>query len=113
MVGADGPESAKDARIRDILRGGGGGFYHVVKPSFDPQWYLNPSMTCVLATSWETLGTHDLFRFELWGLLWASKPNPSKNGVMGGATALGGYKSRNKSNNQPKNSVDGGEFEMR
>jgi hypothetical protein len=62
----------------------------------------------VLAISWETPGTHDLFYFELWGLLLALKPNPLKNRVMGGATALGGCKSRNKSNNQPKNSVDGG-----
>jgi hypothetical protein len=62
----------------------------------------------VLATSWETPGTRDLFYFELWGLLWAAKPDPSKNRVMGRAMALGGCKSRNKSNNQPKISVDGG-----
>jgi hypothetical protein len=62
----------------------------------------HPQPTGVLATSWETPGTRDLFYFELWGLLWASKHDPLKKRVMGGATALGGRKSKNKSNNQPK-----------
>ncbi len=69
--------------------------HHSVKPSFDPQQYLDPGTTRVLATSWETPGKRNLFYFELWGLLWALKPDPSLNRVMGRATALGGRKSRN------------------
>ncbi len=83
--------------------------HHSVEPLFNPQRYLDPGTTRVLATSWETLGTRDLFYFELWGLLWALEPDPSKNRVMGGATALGGRKSRNKATtNQKTVSMVGG-----
>ncbi len=68
---------------------------------------------CMLATSWATPGAIQ-FYFSLWGLLWGLKCDPSKNRVIGQASALGwsGHQSRKEATtNQKQYHGGGGVFE--
>ena len=63
-----------------------------------------------IRTSWATSSTRDLFQFTLWGLLWATKRDPSQNREGEGGQALGGRQANQKINNQIEDGIwDGGE----
>ena len=63
-----------------------------------------------LGTLWEMSDMRDLFSFVLWGLLWATKRDPSQNREGEGGQALGGRQANQKINNQIEDGVwDGGE----